>query len=234
MLLHADTATSEGRVSLTVRYDLCFRRLARDSSVLGHMLGTVACGVPGEKPFRRNVHTSALARISLRKTSGDRGRHRGAGAGRPGRLEGVLRGDPDTRARTQRFPPAIAPRTFTVRFLDGQGGGMNRKSTTLIPGPGAGYPATVSAKLTRIVNVRPDLGFAPDRRIAAADSFDSAAQVLDDHVPLDLRRSLDDRSTFASRIHFSTGWSRMIPAPPKTCTASVVMLIAASAANAFA
>src|SRR6266508_2676402 len=41
-------------------------------------------------------------------------------------------------------------------------------------------------------------------------------------------------NTFASRIHFSTGWSRMIPAPPSTCTASVVMRIAASAANAFA
>ena len=28
----------------------------------------------------------------------------------------------------------------------------------------------------------------------------------------------------ASRIHFSTGWSRMIPAPPRTWTASVVIL----------
>ena len=40
--------------------------------------------------------------------------------------------------------------------------------------------------------------------------------------------------TFASRIHFSTGWSRMIPAPPRIWTASVVARIAASAANAFA
>src|SRR6266540_3472128 len=41
-------------------------------------------------------------------------------------------------------------------------------------------------------------------------------------------------STLASRSHFSTGWSRMIPAPPSTCTASVVMRMAVSAANALA
>ena len=38
----------------------------------------------------------------------------------------------------------------------------------------------------------------------------------------------------ASRSHFSTGWSRMTPAPPRTWTASVVMRIVASAAKAFA
>ena len=40
--------------------------------------------------------------------------------------------------------------------------------------------------------------------------------------------------TLASRSHFSTGWSRMTPAPPSTWTASVATFIAVSAANALA
>src|SRR4029453_17127286 len=41
-------------------------------------------------------------------------------------------------------------------------------------------------------------------------------------------------STFASRMYRSTGWSATYPAPPSTCTASVVTRIAMSVAKSFA